>query len=125
MAIAERERKGPIWPLLEIFEDKVAPHMKVVDQVVEPIIREALRKNADKIGEDTGKDIDADETLLDHLVKSTTGWSSLLFPSRSMWFNISNRSKDSQGRDPEHSPCWQRYGMCGHDTAALHTLTFA
>ncbi|KAG2011341.1 cytochrome p450 [Coprinopsis cinerea AmutBmut pab1-1] len=78
--IAERERNGWAWPLLEIFEDKAAPHMAVVNRFVEPIINEAIRKRKEKevLYGDSEKangqkaDIDADETLLDHLVRSTS-----------------------------------------------------
>lgn len=45
--------------------------MRVVDTFLEPILKEALRKTKDK--EWLRKEIQDDETLLDHLVRFTSG----------------------------------------------------
>jgi hypothetical protein len=76
--ISERERLGPIWPLFEVFKDKTKEHMKVVNEYLEPIIQDALRrkkemKDAGEKLEDGNAEIGDDETLLDHLVEMTTG----------------------------------------------------
>ncbi|KAH6889005.1 cytochrome P450 monooxygenase pc-1 [Coprinopsis sp. MPI-PUGE-AT-0042] len=70
--IANRERLGHVWPLFEIFEDKAKPHMEIVNRFVDPIIQEALRKNAANPKGAESNEIEADETLLDHLVRSTS-----------------------------------------------------
>ncbi|KAH6889000.1 cytochrome P450 monooxygenase pc-1 [Coprinopsis sp. MPI-PUGE-AT-0042] len=70
--IADRERHGHPWPLLEIFEARVEPHMEVVNRFVDPIIQVALRKNAANPKCAESNEIEADETLLDHLVRSTS-----------------------------------------------------
>ena len=68
---------GWIWPLLEVFGDKTAESMKVVNAYIEPIIKEAVEKKrlaaplkVDKRKED---EVGDDETLLDHLVNLTSG----------------------------------------------------
>ncbi|OCH92180.1 cytochrome P450 [Obba rivulosa] len=71
--ISERGRTGWIWPLFEIFKDKSAEHMRVVDNFLEPVLKEALTKKERRIREETKeKDETEDETLLDHLVKFTS-----------------------------------------------------
>lgn len=77
--LATRLGLGWIWPLLEIFNDKTQDPMRVVDAFVEPIVREAVEKNnkrsQDKVeGDEEAKQGEEEEvTLLDHLVKYTTG----------------------------------------------------
>lgn len=55
-----------LWPLGEIFEDKMKEPMKVVKPFVEAIIRNAINKR-DKA------DSNEDETLLSHLLGVTEG----------------------------------------------------
>ncbi|KAF9267504.1 cytochrome P450 [Marasmius fiardii PR-910] len=71
--ISARERLGPVWPLLEIFEDKVKRPMKIVSAFVDPIIAEAIAKKKAGLRESKEKieDVGEDETLLDHLVDIT------------------------------------------------------
>ncbi|KAH8832425.1 cytochrome P450 monooxygenase pc-1 [Flagelloscypha sp. PMI_526] len=68
-AVVDRVRKGWIWPLFEIFQDKTVKPMKVVSSFIDPLVSAAVerRKSGERLGE---KDLDS-ETLLDHLVKST------------------------------------------------------
>lgn len=74
--VSERPRLGWVWPLKEIFKTSTDEHMAVVDAFIEPILQEALRKKEERLqGE---KDLDEkesqdDETLLDQLVKQTSG----------------------------------------------------
>ncbi|KAK1231185.1 hypothetical protein PQX77_005711 [Marasmius sp. AFHP31] len=69
--IGLRERTGPVWPLLEIFEDRVQKPMKIVSAFVDPIIAEAVEKKKAR-GKPSSKDeAREDETLLDHLVDTT------------------------------------------------------
>ena len=71
--IGTRARVGWIWPLMELTGDKSAPHMRVVDDYLAPIIQNAIKRN--ERGMDAGtekKDPDEDITLLDHLVRLTS-----------------------------------------------------
>lgn len=69
---------GWVWPWMEIFGSATAPAMRVVNSFLDPILKDALAKAQAKT-EDTqpiqGKDgdIGGDDTLLDHLVRYTTG----------------------------------------------------
>ncbi|KAL0580998.1 hypothetical protein V5O48_000992 [Marasmius crinis-equi] len=72
--IATRERLGHVWPLLEIFEDKVEGPMKIVSAFIDPIIEEAVAKK--KARGDSSKvvmkdEVGENETLLEHLVDIT------------------------------------------------------
>ncbi|KAG5645279.1 hypothetical protein DXG03_006581 [Asterophora parasitica] len=77
--ISLRSRYGPSWALVEFWRDEVRPHRAVVDELVEPILEEALRNNRARTA-DAGQDLkdkldEGDErnggTLLDHLVRQT------------------------------------------------------
>ncbi|TFK23190.1 cytochrome P450 monooxygenase pc-1 [Coprinopsis marcescibilis] len=70
--ITERERNGWMWPLFEIFGDKSKAPMVAVSKFLDPIIQEAIRKNAERTSIDGNKDVEEAETLLDNLVKSTS-----------------------------------------------------
>ncbi|KAJ7099861.1 cytochrome P450 [Mycena crocata] len=65
--ISERGTLGDIWPLFEIFHDKAAEPMRIVDAYLDPIIRAAVEKKH-SINEKTDDD---DGTLLDDLLDST------------------------------------------------------
>ncbi|TDL26691.1 cytochrome P450 monooxygenase pc-2 [Rickenella mellea] len=79
--VSRRARIGPIWPLLEIFNDKSRRSMKVIERFLDPIIRHALERKRLMVGDGEGREksgeIGDDETLLDHLVKSTEDMSIL------------------------------------------------
>ena len=67
-----------LWPLWEMRADKARPHMRVVDAYLRPILEEALAKKArreggEKRGPEEAEEIEDGETLLDHLVKYTSG----------------------------------------------------
>lgn len=73
-ATAERNSRGSMWPLFEFWEDKVKPHMHVVDEFIDPIIGKALEDKKEKtrgLGQDNK--VSEDETLLSHLVNLTDG----------------------------------------------------
>lgn len=86
-AISQRERLGAIWPLWEMFGDATKEPMGVVNAFIDPIIQEALRKKRTKdaekgifggqsikLEEDAhSAEVEDDATLLDHLVKFTSG----------------------------------------------------
>lgn len=74
--IAQRARLGPYWPLWEITKNKALVPMKIVSAFIDPILAMALEKGASpsKVNDTEKKDeIDDEETLLDHLVKFTSG----------------------------------------------------
>ena len=85
IVIAERERYGNIWPLLEIFNDRAREPMEVVNRYLDPVIRDAVgrykeKKAAAAAGEGREKgEEEGEETLLDHLVTLTSGWFSRSF----------------------------------------------
>lgn len=75
-AISRRIRLGSIWPLWEMFADQTDALMHTVDIFLNPIIEEALAKHKMRIDEgkeDKTDDDDDEVTLLDHLVRYTTG----------------------------------------------------
>lgn len=72
-ALARRNMVGGSWPLFELFRDPTREPMKVVNALLDPILKDAIAKqNASQGLPDTDKDTE-DETLLDHLVRQTTG----------------------------------------------------
>jgi hypothetical protein len=74
IVIAERERIGWVWPLLEIMRDNTKEPMKVVNAYLDPIIKDALEKKKWTASEKQGvTEVRDDETLLDHLVNLTSG----------------------------------------------------
>jgi hypothetical protein len=72
LVINRRVTIGQTWPLIEILADHTAQHMKVVNAFLDPILKDALAKHSAtaKIGISESAD---DETLVDHLVKLTSG----------------------------------------------------
>ena len=64
---------GGTWPLFEIFQDPMREPMKVVNAFLDPILKDAIAKQKASQGlPGVGKDTE-DETLLDHLIRQTTG----------------------------------------------------
>jgi hypothetical protein len=75
---ALRTRYGPTWPMKEFWKDKIRPHRAVVSDFIQPMLTEALVKQA-AISKETDTKAQEDcnsETLLTHLVGHTQG----LFP---------------------------------------------
>ncbi|EJF62809.1 cytochrome P450 monooxygenase pc-2 [Dichomitus squalens LYAD-421 SS1] len=68
--IAMRSRIGWTWRLKELWTDASKEHMKVVDEYLQPILEDAIRKNRNSNGKGQAE-ADENETLLDHLVKYT------------------------------------------------------
>ncbi|KAG6877397.1 hypothetical protein C0992_010040 [Termitomyces sp. T32_za158] len=72
--IARRNLYGWMWPLTEIIEDKTKKPMEIVRAFLDPIIKEALVKNANvpqdaSKEEETESHVEEGETLIDHLVR--------------------------------------------------------
>ena len=61
--------RNPFWRVGEFFSDSTAAPTKVIKDYLDPIVQEAIdeRKQNEKDG------VDSEETLLQHLVKSSTG----------------------------------------------------
>lgn len=77
--ISQRIRNGWIWPINDVLKDQTRGPMDVVNRFVEPIVKEAVRKNKEAVKrartgkvETTDREVKEDETLLDHLVMYTT-----------------------------------------------------
>jgi hypothetical protein len=73
--VSRRERSGVIWPLFEIFRNDTDEPMKIVNAYLEPIIKDAVEKKqrAPLPSAEKTSELDDDETVLDHLVKLTSG----------------------------------------------------
>lgn len=72
-------RLGWAWPWYELFRDKTAAPMRVVDGYLTPIVQAALVKAQEerKAGvSDLEGEIGEDDTLLDHLARLIDGSSS-------------------------------------------------
>lgn len=89
-ATAIRGRFLQSWPLFEFWGDRVKKYLAAVDEFIDPIVDEALRKQAKKAPLLQNNDLDAieksdkdqlrdDDTLLEHLIKFTDGTHSALF----------------------------------------------
>ncbi|EGO29652.1 hypothetical protein SERLADRAFT_445432 [Serpula lacrymans var. lacrymans S7.9] len=69
--INKRNTIGQTWPLLELFGDRTAGPMQIVNEFLEPILKEAIQKHQSSF--DADKDAFQDEeTLLEHLLRHTT-----------------------------------------------------
>ncbi|TFK72859.1 cytochrome P450 [Pluteus cervinus] len=62
-----RQLGGSTWPLLEMWDDKLKPHMDVINNFVEPVIQSAIERK--KEGVEKGEEESL--TLLDELVRQT------------------------------------------------------
>ncbi|KAJ7625781.1 cytochrome P450 [Roridomyces roridus] len=71
--VAEREHLGFVWPLFEMFRDKTAAPMKIVNAYLDPIIGAAVEKKrtAELLKKEAAAEVEA-ETLLDDLLQSTS-----------------------------------------------------
>lgn len=67
-----RSRYSTAWPLWEFWENKVDKHVKVMDDFIQPILKDALATKSKRV-EKHSEDADDDETLLSYLVKLTDG----------------------------------------------------
>ena len=62
---------GAPWLLLEFFKDKSEPYMEVINGFLNPVVEEGLAKHAVKT--ETGPTDREEDTLLDSLLRETTG----------------------------------------------------
>lgn len=70
--IADRNRRGDIWPIFEILKDKTEEPMKVIDGFIKPILQDVLERHQSN-PKPKKNEIGEEDTLLDHLVRQTTG----------------------------------------------------
>lgn len=73
--LSKRLRLGLVWPILEMFEDKSDEYTDKLKAYLQPIVDVGLQRrpllNERQESGKTGKEIDEDMTLLDHLVLET------------------------------------------------------
>lgn len=73
VAVCQRARLVWLWPWFELFTDSTAGPMRVVDAYLNPIIAKAVQRAKSAKGAQDKNQVDEEDTLLDHLVKFTTG----------------------------------------------------
>lgn len=72
--LIKRVLLGPLWPLAEIWKDKVSEHRKALDEYVKPFLERALGdKENTVVGKDGEKSVESSRSLLDYLVGQTSG----------------------------------------------------
>jgi hypothetical protein len=71
VASASRLRLANLWPLIEIWEDKVKKHMRIVHDFVDPVVKAALHKK--RRSKESPLEATENVTLLDDLVNQTDG----------------------------------------------------
>lgn len=112
---SQRDRLGWVWPLFEIFGDKTNKHVNLVNEkFIGPAVKAALEKEAklsagadDKARKDI---IGDDESLLEHLVKHTSGrhWRmDGLFLMFTRSFNVRLCHPERPGA--QCAGCWKRH----------------
>lgn len=70
--ITRRGTIGETWPLLELFKDKAEPHIKVIQQWLDPVVDRTLREKeaAKKVGITSSPE---DTDFLSYLASTTDG----------------------------------------------------
>ncbi|KAF8164800.1 cytochrome P450 monooxygenase pc-3 [Crassisporium funariophilum] len=74
---ALRGRKGVNWPLSEFWQDKVAEQMVIINNFIDPILANALKRKRElgegekKAGITGDREVKDGESLLDHLINYT------------------------------------------------------
>lgn len=70
--LSDRLNTGEPWLLLEFFKDKSEPYMEVINGFLNTVLEECLVKHTVKTK--AGLTDREGETLLDSLLRETTGW---------------------------------------------------
>lgn len=70
----QRARFGLLWPLLEFWHDRMEEPRKIVHELIDPIVADAVATKR-KVFSDSGKEsvVDREKTLLEDLASSTDG----------------------------------------------------
>lgn len=104
IAVLNRVELGPLWPLAEIFKDKMKEPMAEINSFIEPIVKSAINKREQGGAKDK-------DTFLGHLLDVTDG----VYPEHSFLAGISVALADMKiivdetlnlmlaGRDTVHS----------------------
>jgi hypothetical protein len=71
-ASTRRGRYANMWPLWELWENKVDKYTHVMDEFIQPVLKAALAKKS-KASEAQVEEAGDEETLLGHLVRLTDG----------------------------------------------------
>jgi len=71
-ATAMRARAGVFWRIFEPWKDSVVSYRDILDEYVQPLVQEALRRR-DTIGRLEAGMENENETLLDHLARDSRG----------------------------------------------------
>lgn len=71
--VIKRNIIGRSWPLFELVRDPMREPMKVINAFLEPILKDVIAKQEASQGLPAATKDTEDETLLDHLVRQTTG----------------------------------------------------
>lgn len=110
--IARRSRAGTVWPLLEFWENKVTPHRRVMEEVVQPLLDDAFARKKTRKEEDVGEALDDKEVtfLLDDLVKDTDG-NGLVISLLGLLITGTSRHAGNHRRASEYSRRFERYGQ--------------
>ena len=69
-AAARRFHYSSFWPLIEFWRNEVDTRMGVIGEFVDPIISAALQRKRE---ERLSADVEGEDTLLQHLVRQTSG----------------------------------------------------
>ena len=70
--VTKRSRIGYFWPLFELFRDKMKPHVKIIHDWLDPLVKTALDDKLCAVRAGVTSSI-ADKTFLQHLADSTEG----------------------------------------------------
>lgn len=73
VASSRRSRYTSSWPLWEFWGSKVDKHVAVMEEFIQPLLREALARKAEAGEQKVEEGVEDGETLLEHLVKLTDG----------------------------------------------------
>ncbi|KIP04058.1 hypothetical protein PHLGIDRAFT_129763 [Phlebiopsis gigantea 11061_1 CR5-6] len=68
---ARRSRFTNAWPLTEFWRSRVDPSVQVMEEFIQPLLREALARKAQSPETKAEEAVEEGETLLEHLVKLT------------------------------------------------------
>lgn len=70
--ITTRSRIGYLWPLFELFKDKTEPHVKIIQDWLDPLVKQALDHKLRTEQAGVTSPI-SDKTFMQHLADSTEG----------------------------------------------------
>ena len=84
-----RARIGLLWPLFEFWKDRLEEPMKIVHELIDPIVADAVAKRKADLGKENVEEAEK-RTLLEELASSTDGMSNPLPPEYLNSYHLSN-----------------------------------